>query len=143
MVRALALIGLDRMAGYFAPSALSASRRSRSRRIPQVTPADLAAMRGDRTPVVVDVRHDNEWTAGHLPAAIHIPLGHLEERGGASCRASIRWSRSVRAGGRSAIAASLLRRAGFGDVRNLVGGYEAWTAAGICRRRVSGAIFSA
>jgi hydroxyacylglutathione hydrolase len=133
IVRALALIGLDRLAGYFAPSALSAVG-SRLETIPQVRPADLAAMRGDRTPVVVDVRHDNEWTAGHLPAAVHLPLGHLEAR----LRELPREHPLVtqcQSGARSAIAASLLRRAGFSDVRNLAGGYEAWTAAGLptCR----------
>ena len=34
-------------------------------------------------------------------------------------------------GGRSAIAASLLRRAGFEDVSNLTGGYGAWELAGL------------
>ena len=132
IVRALSLIGLDRFAGWFAASALSSVASSLDV-IPQVTANELAATRGDRTPVVVDVRHDGEWTAGHLPAAIHIPLGHLEARLDTLPR-EYPLVTQCRSGGRSAIAASVLRRAGFTDVRNLVGGYEAWTAAGLPTR---------
>ena len=132
IVRALSLIGLDRLAGYFAASALSGVA-SRLDAIPQVTATDLAAMRGDRTPVVVDVRHDNEWAGGHLPAAVHIPLGHLESRLQELPR-EYPLVTQCQSGGRSAIAASLLRRSGFGDVRNLTGGYEAWKAAGLPTR---------
>ncbi len=125
----MSLIGLDRMAGYFAPSALEQVPEPLAT-IPQVTASDLASMRGDRTPVVIDVRHDNEWRAGHLPAAIHIPLGHLRER----VRDLPRDQPLVtqcQSGGRSAIAASLLRGEGFSEVSNLVGGYDAWIDAAL------------
>jgi rhodanese-related sulfurtransferase len=29
---------------------------------------------------VLDVREDDEWAAGHVPTAHHIPLGQLESR---------------------------------------------------------------
>jgi hydroxyacylglutathione hydrolase len=126
--RALSLIGLDRLSGFFGPSALERVS-SELQQIPQLAPRDLAAMRGDRTPVVVDVRNDAEWAQGHLPAAIHLPLGHLRER----LRELPRDQPLVtqcQAGARSAIAASLLRREGFSDVSNLAGGYDAWRKAG-------------
>ncbi|MGH9176531.1 MAG: rhodanese-like domain-containing protein, partial [Vicinamibacterales bacterium] len=85
---------------------------------------------GDHTPVVVDVRHEGEWRSGHLPAAIHLPLGHLIDH-----LSELPKDRPLitqcQSGTRSAIAASLLRRAGFEDVRNLVGGYAAWELAGL------------
>ncbi len=35
--------------------------------------------RGEK-PLLVDVREDAEWAAGHLPGALHIPLGELAQR---------------------------------------------------------------
>jgi hydroxyacylglutathione hydrolase len=129
IVRAFALIGLDRVAGYFAHTALDRAPRPLGR-IPQVTPSELAGMRRNGSPVVIDVRYAGEWAEGHLASAIHIPLGHL-----AAHLAELPRDRPIvtqcRSGTRSAIAASLLRRAGFSDVSNLAGGYEAWKAQGL------------
>jgi hydroxyacylglutathione hydrolase len=129
-VRALALIGLDRIAGYFEASALAGAPPGSIARITQLEPAELARMDGDHTPLVIDVRHDSEWNSGHLPAAVHIPLGQLTDR-----LSELPQRRPLvtqcQSGARSAIAASLLRRAGFADVSNLVGGYSAWEQAGL------------
>jgi hydroxyacylglutathione hydrolase len=130
IVRALALIGLDRVAGYFAVTAATRLSEDRRSRIQQVTPADLAAMRGDSVPVVIDVRNDNEWNDGHLPSALHIPLGHLTDRLSELPKGSPVVMQCA-TGARSAIAASLLTRAGRHDVSNLAGGYQAWVAAGL------------
>ncbi len=128
VVRALALIGLDRIAGYFSAAALEGRSLAE---IPQLQPADVARLHGEGTPaVLIDVRYEGEWRTGHLPGAIHVPLGHLAAR-----LPEIPTGQPVithcQAGTRSAIASSLLRRAGFRDVRNLVGGYDAWKAAGL------------
>jgi hydroxyacylglutathione hydrolase len=128
-VRALALIGLDRVAGYFAESAVTRAS-DRLSRIPQLAPGELASMRGDRVPVVIDVRNDNEWNEGHLPAALHIPLGRLTERLAELPRDQPLVTQ-CRAGGRSSIAASVLARAGIRNVSNLAGGYNAWAEAGL------------
>ncbi len=129
IVRALALVGLDRLAGFFSHTALKRVRQPLAR-IPQVAPNELAEMRGERAPVVIDVRHDSEWTSGHLPGAIHLPLGHLLDR-----LEELPKGQPVvtqcQTGGRSAIAASLLRRAGLEEVSNLVGGCAAWEEAGL------------
>jgi hydroxyacylglutathione hydrolase len=127
MTRALSLIGLDRIAGYFAHTALGHGLSLS--KILQLTPSELAASRGPSTPAIVDVRNDAEWASGHLAAALHIPLGHLSKR-----LSEIPRDQPVvaqcRTGGRSSIAASLLHRAGFTDVSNLAGGIEAWKAEG-------------
>lgn len=130
MARALSLIGLDRVGGYFASSALAALPAGARSRIPQIEPKALAGMRGDDVPVVIDVRNDAEWADGHLPSAVHIPLGRLTERLNELPKGQPLVTQCA-AGGRSAIAASLLQRAGFKEVSNLVGGYNAWTAAGL------------
>ena len=78
-----------------------------------------------RSPLVIDVRTTREWDAGHIDGAVHIPLGEL------SARASeIPRTRPVaticEAGYRSALAASLLSRAGVDDVTSITGGMAAW-----------------
>jgi hydroxyacylglutathione hydrolase len=119
--RALALIGLDRIAGFLPPAAGPET-------IAQVAAADLAPRLDSVT--VVDVRGANEWAGGHLPGAVHIPLGYLGDRAG-----EIPAGRPIvvqcQAGGRSAIAASVLERLGFDNVTNLSGGINAWAAAGL------------
>jgi len=79
--------------------------------------------------VVLDVRGRSEWDAGHMPGAVHIPLAELPAR-----LPEIPAGRPIavhcQGGGRSAIAASVLRAAGASPVANVTGGFEAWTAAG-------------
>jgi len=78
---------------------------------------------------VVDVRSENEWRSGHIATAQHVPLGYLLDR-----LNEIPIDRPVivhcQAGKRSAIAASLLKRAGRRGVVNLTGGMDAWIEAG-------------
>ena len=80
--------------------------------------------------VVLDVRARSEWDAGHIPGAVHIPLTELPDR-----LQELPAGRPIvvhcQAGGRSAIAASLLRASGVSQVANVTGGFEAWTAAGL------------
>jgi hydroxyacylglutathione hydrolase len=132
VTRALALIGLDRIGGYFAHTAFARANRP-SERVPQIEPRELKkrsdASRG-LSPAIIDVRTDAEWQAGHLESAIHIPLGHLSDRLPELPQGQPLITH-CRAGGRSAIAASLLRRAGFQDVSNLAGGFDAWVEAGL------------
>ena len=126
--RLLALIGLDRITGWISTSAVSAS--AEPRRSPQLAIADLQARLTAGSVTLVDVRGANEWAGGHLPGALHIPLGYLAER----CR-TIPTTKPIvvqcQAGARSAIAASLLERLGFTNVINLEGGFSAWADAGL------------
>ena len=78
---------------------------------------------------VVDVRYPNEWEAGHIDGAVHIPGDYIFDRVG-----ELDPNRPVvtvcRSGSRSAEAAEELTGEGF-DVRNLDGGMQAWAAAGL------------
>ncbi|QBI51904.1 rhodanese-like domain-containing protein [Streptomonospora litoralis] len=78
--------------------------------------------------VVLDVREDDEWAAGHAPGALHIPLGRLPERA-----AEVPRDRQVyvvcRVGGRSAQAVQALNEAGW-QAANVAGGMQAWALAG-------------
>lgn len=77
---------------------------------------------------LVDVRHPDEWEAGHIEGARHIPEEDLAGRAEELDR-----SRPVvtvcRAGTRADDAAELLRREGF-DAHSLDGGLLAWKWAG-------------
>lgn len=78
---------------------------------------------------LLDVREPDEWRAGHIAGAQHIPLGQLRER-----LAEIPVGRSIltvcRHGNRSEAAARGLRTLGYA-VENLEGGVTAWTRAGL------------
>jgi hydroxyacylglutathione hydrolase len=78
---------------------------------------------------VVDVRRPPEYAAGHVPRALLRPLDRLER--GLDGLDPARPTAVVCAGGyRSSAGTSLLQRHGFRDLRNVVGGTSAWTAAG-------------
>jgi rhodanese-related sulfurtransferase len=80
--------------------------------------------------LALDVREPSEFAVGHLPGALHIPLGDLE-------RAAVEVPRDrpivtyCGHGERSATAISLLERLGFTRLANLDGGLGAWQEAGL------------
>jgi len=77
---------------------------------------------------LLDVREDDEWTAGHAPDAVHIRLGELGARA-----AEVPRDREVyvicRTGNRSAYAAQALVGAGWNAV-NVADGMTGWAVAG-------------
>ena len=91
--------------------------------------AEAISARADGTTQIVDVREPEEWRGGHIPGAIHIPLGQLQQRHGKldSTRPVIIVCRS---GNRSLVAARMLKSVGFGEVKSLAGGMIAWASAG-------------
>jgi hydroxyacylglutathione hydrolase len=130
-VRSLALIGIDHVAGYASTDVLEAWGRSRDplARVRDISAEELSDQLRLSAVSVVDVRGTAEWASGHLPGAIHIPLGMLRDR-----LAELPRNRPLvaqcQSGGRSAIAASILQAAGFADVAHLRGGLAAWERAG-------------
>ena len=76
---------------------------------------------------LLDVREDDEWAAGHIDGAQHIPLGELSARLG-----ELPKERTIvavcRSGGRSEAAVRGLRKLGF-EAENLEGGVNAWDRA--------------
>lgn len=92
-----------------------------------IQPPAAATLIDSGQALLLDVREDDEWAAGHSPAATHRPLGQLDPADIASDRLVITICRS---GGRSAKAAAALAAAGH-QVSNLDGGMRAWAAAGL------------
>lgn len=80
--------------------------------------------------VVLDVREDDEWAAGHIDGAVHIPLMELPARLGEFVELEAPQTLVVcKAGGRSARAVAYLAQQGY-DVVNLVDGMIGWERAG-------------
>ncbi len=91
--------------------------------MPEVLSADLPP-----GAFLLDVREDDEWTAGHAPDAVHVRLGDLGARA-----AELPRDREVyvicRSGARSAYAAQVLAGAGWTAV-NVADGMTGWAVAG-------------
>jgi hydroxyacylglutathione hydrolase len=94
---------------------------------------DLAARLdggGPDAPLVLDVRQHYEWVEGHIPGSVHLMGGDLPDR-----LAELPRDRPIvticRSAYRSAVAASILERAGFKDVTWIDKGVPAWRRAGL------------
>jgi rhodanese-related sulfurtransferase len=82
--------------------------------------------------LVLDVREDKEYAAGHIPKARHIPLGQLSSRLQELDKfKSTPVLVTCRSGQRSARACGILKKAGFETVYNHAGGFIAWQNANL------------
>ena len=132
VVRDLAMIGLDRVAGVIGADALESwtDAGHALEMVRQVTPVEAATLMARENAMVVDVRGHAEWAAGHLPGTTNIPLGYLADR-----LDDLPTDRLIllqcRTGARSAIAASVLERNGRTNVANVIGGIVAWQRSGL------------
>lgn len=88
------------------------------------TPRDLAD-----DAVLLDVREQNEWDAGHAPNAVHIPLAEVPSRLDELPEQDEPLPVICRSGGRSSQAVAWLTQQGF-DVVNVSGGMKTWHEAG-------------
>lgn len=126
----LGRIGFDNVAGYLrhGMDALR-DRPDLVRRIDRVTAVALAEqLDSSDPPVVLDVRSEKEWAAGHIAGSINIPLHQLRQRSD-ELPADRPLVVHCEGGYRSAIAASLLAATERPAIVDLVGGYKAWVAS--------------
>lgn len=129
-VMRLGRIGFDNVAGYLREG--MHALRDQPELVAKIDRMTAVALQEQlssaNAPLVVDVRSEKEWAAGHIAESVNIPLNHLQERAG-----EISGDRPVvvhcEGGYRSAIAASILAQAGRPDVFDMVGGFKAWTAS--------------
>ncbi|MBJ6111647.1 rhodanese-like domain-containing protein [Hymenobacter sp. BT523] len=95
-----------------------------------ITPAELRQrQQAGETPLLIDVRETWEHEEGRIPGAQNIPLNSLPEK----LDDLDEWKNQeiivhCKGGGRSASAKAFLTQQGFSNVRNLLGGYQAYTA---------------
>ena len=82
--------------------------------------------------ILVDVREDHEWVAGHLPGAVHLSKGiierDIEKTFGDKTTPIVCYCGG---GFRSALVCDNLQRMGYTNVISLDGGYRAWVAKGL------------
>lgn len=88
-------------------------------------PTEVADQRGEL--FILDVREDEEWEAGRIAEAVHIPMGQLNDRIDEIPR-DTEIACVCRSGGRSGAVVDALNRAGF-TAHNVEGGMYAWESA--------------
>jgi hydroxyacylglutathione hydrolase len=119
----LAVIGYDDVRGYASPDPAPGEKIGRIEQLD----VRAAAARAANGAILLDVREQSEWDAGHAPGAIHIPYENIRAR--AHELPLDRQIVTYCAGGvRSSLAASILESSGH-DVANLHGGFTAWRNA--------------
>jgi rhodanese-related sulfurtransferase len=89
-----------------------------------------AALRAQPDVVILDVREQNEWDAGHIPGAVFMPMSEVPNR-----ISEIPKDKTVivqcRSGNRSDQVTAFLEQQGFTNIHNMSGGINAWQAAGL------------
>ena len=100
--------------------------------VPAVSPQQAAQMQSEQNAVIIDVRENDEWNAGHIDNAIHIPLNDIQNR----LKELAKYQNQpvitqCRSGTRSARAADILAKSGFSNVLNMEGGLNAWQKANL------------
>jgi hydroxyacylglutathione hydrolase len=125
----LARVGIEILDGYL-DGGVSAWKQAGLpvATISQISAGELDARLKSRDVQVLDVRREPEWSAAHIESATWWPLDNFRvsppemDREGAIAV-------HCKSGYRSLIACSLLQRAGFRQVINVIGGFDAWGLA--------------
>ena len=104
--------------------------RTIKEQITEVDPSEVHGLLDDNV-ALLDVRESEEWDAGHLPGATHVPRGYLESRiDGAIPNRDQRVVIYCASGTRSALAAKTLADLGYSDVASMTGGITLWKDRG-------------
>jgi len=126
----LARVGIEKVTGHLEGGVLAWEKSGRRlAEVPQISVMQLAEQLKERPAEVqlVDVRKSAEWDAGHIKQAVLKPLSELRLRtDDLDPKKPI--AVHCKSGYRSSIATSLLKRAGFREVMNVTGGFDAWAA---------------
>jgi hydroxyacylglutathione hydrolase len=127
----LARVGIEELDGYLA-GGLAAWQQSGQ---PLAIVAQISAQELEQGLVagkvqVLDVRREPEWDAGHVEGATWWPLDNFRVSP-PEIKHGVPLAVHCKGGYRSMIAASLLQRAGFHNVMNLTGGFDAWQQANL------------
>lgn len=126
----LARVGIERVAGYLADGIRAWHTANQPiQPLPHITVQDLDRLRSEDAALqIADVRRPAEWEEGHIAGALLLPLNQI-----AAAIGQLDPVRPIavhcKSGYRSAIAASLLLRAGFRQVVNVTGGFDVWKTA--------------
>ena len=127
----LARVGIEELDGYLA-GGLAAWKQSGQvlATVAQIGAQDLEQLLRAGKVQVLDVRRESEWDAGHVEGAAWWPLDNFRVSA-PEIDHEVPLAVHCKGGYRSMIAASLLQRAGFRNVFNLIGGFDAWQQANL------------
>jgi rhodanese-related sulfurtransferase len=125
----LARVGIERVVGAVAGGIAGWAEAGLPLAITQqITVQDLSPETNHFA--ILDVRRPPEWKSGHIPGARLEPLDGLTKTlDELDRKAPV--AVNCKGGYRSAVACSLLEAAGFEHVVNVIGGFDAWAAAGL------------
>jgi len=126
--RVLRKIGLDDVRGYFDVATIREAGRA-TERYETAEPSELVGRIKSGDVILLDVRSEAEWKAGHIPCAEHHFLGRLPEELD-SLRGDATYVTQCQSSARSAIAASILQAGGVAVV-DMKGGIAEWKEAGL------------
>ncbi|HVM93714.1 MAG TPA: rhodanese-like domain-containing protein [Terriglobales bacterium] len=127
----LARVGIEDVIGYL-EGGVEAWRKAGLAvdSVPQMTVQELAARKRNGGMDVLDVRREGEFQAGHIEGADWHPLDRFK-----ASLPAIPTDAPVavhcKSGYRSLVACSLLQKAGYHNVVDVAGGFDAWTGAGL------------
>ena len=79
---------------------------------------------------LVDCRELYEWVAGRIDGAVHVPVNTIMAGAGGDLPKDKPVAVICRTGNRSELATMMLQARGY-DAHNVLGGMEAWAAAGL------------
>jgi glyoxylase-like metal-dependent hydrolase (beta-lactamase superfamily II)/rhodanese-related sulfurtransferase len=125
----LARVGIEDVRGYL-QGGVEAWRQAGLplAELPQVSVQTLNEWQRDGNVRILDVRRESEWQAGHLANAAWFPLDKFAVTTVPADHGTL-VAVHCKGGYRSMIACSLLQRAGFHNVVNVTGGFDAWQQA--------------
>jgi sulfur-carrier protein adenylyltransferase/sulfurtransferase len=112
------------------PSSAQVQKQIRSQ-VDEVDPGEVRRQIGNGA-VLIDVRENEEFAAGHIPGAVHVPRSYLESRiEGAAPDHDAHVILYCQSGNRSAWAAHTLRELlGYENVESMTGGITLWKDRG-------------
>lgn len=127
----LARVGIEELDGYLAGGVAAWKQSGQPLAIvAQIGAQELEQRLGAGKVQVLDVRRQPEWDAGHVEGAAWWPLDNFRVSP-PEIDHEVPLAVHCKGGYRSMIAASLLQRAGFRNVINLIGGFDAWQQANL------------
>jgi len=127
-VQRLARVGIETVRGFLSGGMYAWDRiRGRVEKVAQIPVDELKHQLDEGAELqLIDVRRPNEYSGGHAPGFVNVPLSHLAEHVDEFDRAR---STAVmcQGGYRSSAGTSILAKHGFTKLYNVVGGMTAWT----------------
>jgi len=131
----LCRLGFNNVTGYLCPGIKEwRSHGKPVEHLGVLSPITLKKMLDRNEIILVDVREESKWTEGHIEGTKNIYVGHLKENADhlpqdKPIATTCEW------GGRGGLAASILKKMGFADVCNVLGGMRAWRELGYLLRK--------